>query len=95
MKRSNGTELLNTFHSGVRDTHTFMPTLTYWCTSILAIPCQQLPRGAQAPACTVGCQRLPPANANLRLVERDARSCSKSQIANVTFIIGIHSRSGQ
>jgi len=44
---------LNTFHSGVRDTHTFMPTFAYRCTSILvlAIPCQQ----------------LPPANANSRL----------------------------
>ena len=68
----------NTFHSGARDTRTFMPTLAYRCTSILvlAIPCQQLlPRG-RTPACTVGCQRLPPANANSRLAEREARGCS-------------------
>jgi len=89
--------LVNTFHSGVRDTRTFMPMLAYRCTSILvlAIPCQQLPPGARTPACTVGCQRLPPANANSRLAEREARGCSKSQITNITFIIGIHSRSGQ
>ena len=88
---------INTFHSGVRDTRTFMPTHAYRCTSILilAIPCQQLPPGARTPACTVGCQRLPPANANSRLAEQEARGCSKSQIANITFIIGIHSRSGQ
>jgi len=88
---------INTFHSGVRDTRTCMPTLAYRCTSILilAIPCQQLPPGARAPACTVGCQRLPPANANSRLAEQDTRGCSKSQITNITFIIGIHSRSGQ
>jgi len=40
------------FHSGVRDTRTFLPTLAYRCTSIvvLAIPCQQLPPGARTPA---------------------------------------------
>ena len=88
---------VNTFHYGLRDTRAFMPTLAYRCTSILvlAIPCQQLPPGARTPACTVGCQRLPPGNANSRLAERDARGCSKSQITNRTFIIGIHSRSGQ
>ena len=88
---------INTFHSGVRDTRTFIPTLAYRCASILvlAIPCQQLRPGARTPACTMGCQRLPPANVNSRLAERDARGCSKSQITNTTFIIGIHSRSGQ
>jgi len=40
------------FHSGVRDTRTFLPTLAYRCTSIvvLAIPCQQLTPGARTPA---------------------------------------------
>jgi len=89
--------LFNTFHSGVRDTCTFLPTLAYQCTSILvlAIPCHQVPPRAQTPACTVGCQRLPPANTNSRLAKRHARGCSKSQITNITFIIGIHSQSGQ